>query len=151
MSHVTTLKVQIKNLQALEEACQKIGLKFNRHQKHYKWWGRFVGDYAEAGTNQAEMGHCDHAISVPGNDQAYEIGVTAKGDGYVLQFDFYGQGGAGVEAVAGLKCSKLIDAYTKIVTIKEATKLAETEGYVVSVEEDAKTGETVITLRSYAE
>jgi hypothetical protein len=148
MSHVTTIKMEIKDLDALEQACQKIGLKFNRNQKHYKWYGRFVGDYREAGTNPKDMGLCDHAISVPGNAGAYEIGVAQKGESYELRYDFYG-GGFGLEKLAGNRCSTLIEAYTQTVALNEATKFAAAEGYTVTSEVDAETGETVITMRQY--
>ena len=148
MSHVTTLTIQIKDLEALEQACQKIGLQFKRNQKHYKWYGRFMGDYREAGTDPKEMGHCDHAISVPGNPGAYEIGVAAQGDHYALRYDFW-SGGMGLEKLAGNRCSTLIEAYTQTVALNEATKFAAAEGYTVTSEVDAETGETVITMRQY--
>ena len=148
MSHVTTLKVQIMDLEVLEAACQKIGLVFKRNQKHYKWYGRFVGDYREAGTDPKDMGKCDHAIGIPGNNQAYEIGVSQKDDHYVLRWDFW-QGGYGLAAVAGEGCSRLTEAYTQGVAMKEATKFAEAEGYTLTSEWDAETSETVITMRKY--
>ena len=148
MSHVTTLSVRIMHLDILEEACSKIGLIFKRNQKHYKWYGRFVGDYTEAGTNPKDMGKCDHAISVPGNNQAYEIGVAQKDDHFELRYDFYG-GGFGLEKVAGSRCTNLIEAYTQGVAMKEATKFAEAEGYTLTSEWDAETSETVITMRKY--
>lgn len=148
MSHVTTLKVAILDLDALEEACQKIGLQFRRGQKTYKWYGRFVGDYREQGTDPSQMGKCDHAISVPGNSQAYEIGVTWKNDHYTLGYDFWG-GGFGLEKVAGPRCQNLIDAYTQTVALKEATRFAQAEGYTLTSEWDAETNETVITMRKY--
>jgi len=148
MSHVTTLSVQVKSLVALEEACLKIGLIFKRNQTHYKWYGRFVGDYREAGTDPKEMGRCDHAIGVPGNKDAYEIGVAQKGDHYELRYDFFA-GGYGLEKVAGKKCSALTEAYTQVVALQEATKFAEAEGYTVTSEWDAETSETVITMRKY--
>lgn len=151
MSHVTTVQVVIRDLETLAEVCSKVGLQFKPNQKHYHWFGRFVGDYIEAGTNPAEMGRCDHAISVIGNPYAYEIGVVAKKGSlgmYELRYDFYA-GGMGLEQVAGPRCSNLIEAYTETLAIKEVTKLAESEGYEIITEKDPQTGETVITLRSY--
>lgn len=148
MSHVTTIKMEIRSLDALEAACQKIGLQFKRNQKTYKWYGQFVGDYREAGTDPKEMGKCDHAIGIPGNKTAYEIGVAQKDDHYVLRWDFW-QGGMGLSQVAGDKCSRLTEAYTQVVALQEATKFAEAEGYTVTSEWDAETSETVITMRKY--
>lgn len=148
MSHVTTLKVQIMSLEDLELACSKVGLVFKRNQKKYKWFGQFVGDYREAGTDPKDMGKCDHAIGIPNNTTAYEIGVCQKDDHYVLRWDFWA-GGAGLAAVAGDKCCNLTEAYTQGVAMKEATKFAEAEGYTLTSEWDAETSETVITMRKY--
>ena len=149
MSHVTTISVVITSLEALEQACQKLGLQFNRNQKKYKWYGTFVGDYREAGTDPAQMGKCDHAISVPGNKDAYEIGVALNQDGtYSLRYDFW-QGGYGLEKLAGKKCDNLVNTYTQAVAIQEATKFAAAEGYTLTSEWDAEASETVITLRKY--
>jgi hypothetical protein len=148
MSHVTTIKMEIRDLDALEQACQKIGLQFKRNQTHYKWFGQFVGDYREAGTDPKEMGKCNHAISVPGNKNAYEIGVAEKGDHFELRYDFW-SGGFGLEKLAGKRCANLTEAYTQVVALNEAKKFAEAEGYTVTSEWDAETSETVITMRKY--
>jgi len=148
MSHVTTIKMEIKDLEALEQACLKVGLVFKHNQKNYRWYGRFVGDYREQGTDPKDMGKCDHAIGIPNNNTAYEIGVCQKDGHYVLRWDFWA-GGAGLAAVAGDKCSNLTEAYTQVVAMKEATKFAEAEGYTVTSEWDAETSETVITMRKY--
>lgn len=151
MSHVTTVRVEIKDLAALQSACQRLGLEFKTNQTNYKWYGRSVGDYIEPGTNVAELGKCDHAIGIPNNGTAYEIGVIARKDApgvFELRYDFFA-GGYGLESIVGSRCSKLIEAYTKEIAIKEATKIATAEGYLVSTEEDPLTGETLVILRSY--
>ena len=45
MSHVSTINVEIRDLEALKEACKVLGLEFKEGQKTYKWFGRHVGDY----------------------------------------------------------------------------------------------------------
>ena len=150
MSHVTKLKVQIKDLQALKTACEQLGLVFKENQKTYKWYGRSVGDYAlPQNTKVSDLGHCDHAIAVANNKNAYEIGLVAQEDGtYSLLYDFWNKG-FGLMDVVGNNCSNLVETYTKTVALSEANKFATTEGYTMSNYFDNETGETVIKLTKY--
>jgi hypothetical protein len=114
MSHVVTIDCEIKDLGCLEKAAKNIGLEFVRDQHSYKWWGHSVGDYpVPAGFSEKDLGKCDHALRVPGNKNAYEVGVvksrTAK-SGYTLLYDFFG-GGYGLEAKVGSNASNLIQNY----------------------------------------
>lgn len=114
MSHVATVAIEIKDLAALRAACKRIGLEFMEGQKSYKWWGRSVGDYPlPEGFTAAELGKCEHALRVKGNDNAYEIGVVRRKDGkpgYSLLWDFYA-GGYGLQNVVGENCGLLSQAY----------------------------------------
>lgn len=117
MSHVATVKVEVKDLDALRAACAAAGLEWREGQKTFKWFGTWVNDYDgenaafRSGIAPADYGKCDHAIGVPGNERAYEIGVVARPDGtYALAWDFY-HGGQGLETVAGPGCSRLVQAY----------------------------------------
>jgi hypothetical protein len=129
MSHITVLNIQVKDVEALLQACQTLGLTFNRDKKSYKWYNGTLA--------------CDHTISVA-ND-SYEIGLIDRGTHFDLAGDFMGQ----LRYVAGIKGVKLVQEYSKVVAIKEATRIAENEGYLMDTLEDPDTGETVITLRSY--
>lgn len=149
MSHVTTIKIEIKDLQALREAAEKIGLVFKEGQKTYKWFGRHVGDYPiPAGFTKNDLGKCSHALGVKGKSNAYEIGVVEKDGIYLLMWDFW-SGGYGLEAIAGKNCKNLTQAYTQAVALKEAKKFAQAEGWSVSEDYDDETDETVIRLRRY--
>lgn len=150
MSHVTTIKIEIKDLEALRLACEKIGLVFKEGQKTYKWFGRHVGDYPiPAGFTKNDLGRCDHALAVKGaKSNTYEIGVVAKDGAYVLMWDFWA-GGYGLEAVVGKDCKTLKQAYTQTVALKEAKRFAQAEGWSVSEDYDDETDETVIRLRRY--
>lgn len=110
MSHVVKIDVEIKDLDALEVAAGRLGLCLNRGQDHYRWYGYSVGDYPlPVGVTP---GCCDHAISIPGNSSAYEIGVCAQSDGgFVLAFDFWA-GGRGMCDRVGSRAEKLIEEYT---------------------------------------
>ena len=116
MSHVCDIKTEIKDLEALAEAAKELGLELVRDQRTFKWYGRHVGDYPlPAGFTVADMGKCDHAIRIPGNSGAYEIGVVKRRDGkpgYTLLYDFWA-GGRGMSAkCGGDQLPKLVQEYT---------------------------------------
>ena len=149
MSHVTVIDVQIKDLEALKIACKKCGLEFRENKKTYNWYGRHVGDYPlPEGFTKKDLGKCDHAIGVPGKDNAYEIGVVKQDNNYTMLWDFW-NGGYGLEALAGKDCENVTNAYTTEIALKEASTFAQAQGWSVSHEFDQETSETVIKLRKY--
>lgn len=124
MSHIVKVNVEIKNLQALKKAAEAIGLEFREGQQKYKWYGRSVGDYPlPEGITVDMLGKCDHALSIPGNSGAYEIGVVDQGNGsYGLLWDFW-HGGFGLQALVGDGCSKLTEEYTACAAEAECDQL----------------------------
>lgn len=75
MSHITKIGLQIKDLDALDKACRRLGLELVRGQKTFKGY---------------TQGVCDHAIRVKGAyPSVYEIGLAkqADGKGYELKWD----------------------------------------------------------------
>jgi len=125
MSHVSKVDMEILDLDALKKACADCGLEFREGQKTYKWYGSWVGDYnsrdaaTQNGIDPKDLGKCDHAIGVPGNKQAYEIGVVKNpnGKGYILLWDFW-NGGYGLQAKAGPNCGNLTKGYAVAVAKK---------------------------------
>lgn len=90
MSHIETASVAISDIQALKNACARLGVEF-LDQKTYTWYGVSVGDYpVPEGLSKADLGKCDYAIRVPG--VSYEVGVVAnkKAPGFTLAYDFWG-------------------------------------------------------------
>ena len=123
MSHCTVCdNVPITDLKALAAACAAIGLEFVEGQSEWRWFGKHVGDYAiPKGFTEDDLGKCQHAIRVPGNSKAYEIGVCQRRDGkpgYLLMYDFWA-GGNGLMAVAGKDCTNVVKSYS--------TKVAEAQ------------------------
>lgn len=100
MSHVATISLEIKNLDDLEAACNRLGLELVRGKESYRWFGRSVGDHPlPEGFTVDDLGKCDHAIRIPqsvtGADRAYEIGVVKRRDGkpgWTLLWDFWNGG-----------------------------------------------------------
>lgn len=131
MSHVATVDVEIRDLQALAAACRRIGLELVEGQQTYRWFGRSVGDYPlPEGMTAKDLGKCEHAIRIPLAEQAqmkhgkpYEIGVVRRPDGrgYRLVWDFW-QGGFGIQKRAGKDCTALVQSYAVVVAMREAQR-----------------------------
>ena len=125
MSHVTKVELVVKDLECLKRAAAECGLEFREGQKTHRWYGQWVNDYSGAdaaykqGIKPEDYGKCEHAIGVPNNATAYEVGVVKNpsGEGWVLVADFW-SGGKGLEALAGRNCSKLAQAYGQQVVQK---------------------------------
>lgn len=130
MSHVATVDVHITSLDELGKACKRLGLELVQGQQTYRWFGSSVGDYPlPAGFEVSDLGKCEHAIRIPGDVRAYEIGVVKRRDGkagYCLHWDFWA-GGKGMEAVAGANCGKLKQAYA----VEAAMSKARQQGFNV--------------------
>lgn len=111
MSHIQTIEVEIKDLQALKNACKRLGLEWKQDQKTFKWYG-------------VNPEKCDHAISVPGAN--YEIGVLKNGDrkGYTLQVDYY-------DRKVTEKIGQLGGLFKQAYTLEKAKAEAIKKGYMV--------------------
>lgn len=114
MSHVSACPAMVTDLDDLDAACTECGLQLVRGQETYRWYGTHVGDFPlPEGFTADDLGRCEHAITVPGNGRAYEIGVCRRRDGedgWVLVFDFW-EGGFGMAEHAGNGCERLIGQY----------------------------------------
>lgn len=116
MSHIVSIELQVKDLDALAKAAKSLGLEFVQDQYLYRHYGN----------NQSK---CDHAIVDRNSRQTYEIGVSRHGDqskGYVLNLDFWPSGG--LTAKIGANGDKLKQAYAREVTVKHYQK----QGYRVT-------------------
>lgn len=129
MSHVATIEIEIKDLDAMAEACKACGLVLNRNQKTYKWYGTWMKDYSaedaayQNGIKPEDYGKCEHAISVQGNASAYEIGVVRKANGtFALVWDFFAGGKGLMEkcSIDGKQPGKLVQEYATQVAMKKA-------------------------------
>ena len=93
MSHMKRMKTKSSfELSVIKRLCADEGWKFMENQKTYKWFGRWMGDSPlPEGMTVEEIGHCNHAIQVPGC--SYEIGLVEMGDKVDIRFDFWHSGG----------------------------------------------------------
>ena len=59
-------RVEVKDLDALADACQRLGCVLNRNQATYRWWGSSVGDYPlPAGFTAADWASASTASACP--------------------------------------------------------------------------------------
>ena len=103
MSHLATIELEVKDLDALTKACKQIGINLVKDKKTFKW---FNGD-----------GECDHAITIP--NASYEIGLVSKNGKYELQTDFFDKA---VEAAIGKQGGILKQKYAVERTKAEAKR-----------------------------
>ena len=136
MSHVATIEVDIKDIQALRTACEELGLEFMEGQKSYRCWGtgksldqleRYQRISGKAlmpeGWTLSEMGQCEHAIRLKGDSRYYEIGLAARRDGkagYQLLCDI--SGAHWVKEKLGEKFEKLRQWYAVEVAVRAAKR-----------------------------
>jgi hypothetical protein len=122
MSHVTTVNLEVKDLESLKTAAKMLGLEFVENQKTFRWYGHHVGDYPmPKGFKAEDMGRCEHALRIPGNKQAYEVGVVRRRDGkagYALMWDFWA-GGHGLQNAIGNDGNRLKQSYAEAVASKK--------------------------------
>lgn len=150
MSHIATVDVQIRDLDALDRACQRLGLEFIRDQTTYKWWGntgpranlsvaeltaalrKFDTSFERPDFMSADdwrAGKCLHAIGLPGSDHGFEIGLTRSADGSLrLLGDLSMLGTDFSKKVGGALCGKLVQSYS----VEVAKRAMQLKGFQVS-------------------
>jgi hypothetical protein len=146
---LATISLEVKDLDALDEACKRLGLELVRGQETYKWFGSLgnnklepsekPGHYnvvADCGDGRVyrfefelppgfkieDLGRSCHVIRVPGSN-GYEIGVVRRRDGrpgFILQADYDVNEGGAIGGIVGEGCRKLKQMYATTVAIKQA-------------------------------
>jgi len=139
MSHVAKCELEVKDIDALKRACEKLGLEFCEAQKTWAWYGRWVNDYHAAdaayhhGIKPEQYGKCEHAIRVP--DCEYEISLVRDDRGRLVPiYDFYGPGQR-IRKLLGSGCERLRQQYGAEVTKKTMRR----RGWRVSEQYDPQT------------
>ncbi len=124
MSHLSEISgVQVRDLECLQAAAERLGMELRRDQRSYKWYGRSVGDYPlPEGMTEADLGKCDHALSLTGKPGAYEVGLVKRPDGTVrLLWDWW-DGGKGLMNAIGENGGRLLQEYSAAVAEKQARR-----------------------------
>lgn len=99
MSHITEMKTEVKDLDALEDAARALGGELTRNVSEFRYY--------------SGMEPCEHRISFP--NARYDIGVSERGDhnGYTLKADWFYTGG--LTEYCGQNGEKLSDEYAAAV------------------------------------
>jgi hypothetical protein len=131
MSHTSQIELEVTDLGALEEAAKSLGLEYIKGQKTFR---QFAG----------QNGRCQHAIRVPNNSQAMEIGVSETGrpGRFRLETDFYNRG-YGLQDFVGQDAMRLKQAYTTEYTKRQWKK----KGFKVKTTTDEQGYVTVTATR----
>ena len=112
MSHVTTIKTEIRDLGALKSAVCAMGLEWCQDQHTFT---SFEGDSP-----------CTHAIQVPGVRYGIGLRLNADGRSWGLHWDTYGNNsyddGKKLLARLGKNMGLLVQAYGVHKTIREASR-----------------------------
>ena len=108
MSHFTTVHTEIKDIDALRDACRELGLP--------------VYDQAEARGYATAKLKADHVIQLRG---PYDIAVQREGKSYSLATDWWN---GHVEKEVGPNFGKLVQLYA----VHKATREARKRGYRVT-------------------
>lgn len=134
MSHVTNLKLRVKDLEALETGGRECDLEFRENQRTHRWYGHFVGDTTPPkGMKPEDYGKCLHALVLKNAGPSdYEIGVVKAldgGEGYDLVCDTWRQARL-LEAVGGPNLNKLRREYAAAAALKKANATLQRKGFV---------------------
>ncbi len=132
MSHVVSIKIQLKDLEALKLAAQRLGGKLHENRGDFKWYGQWVDDSpiprhlftdeeyealmklegGYGGPRSTYMREflnrcCQHKISLPGCE--YEVGLMKKGEEFIAVWDWFSSDNLG--RVLGADGGVLAQAY----------------------------------------
>jgi len=144
MSHVVTIKCELRDLAAIEAACKRLGWTFKRDQKTFEWFGEWMNDYAAADAayvamdmKPEEYGKCNHAIGVPG--AKYEIGLIARDGKFIPVFDNWSSGG-----LKKLTAANGLNGFIQAYSVEKSKNELRRKGYS-PVEQTRSDGSIVIT------
>jgi len=122
LSHIAKIELEIRDLQSLKDACKKLGFHFMENQKHYRWYGKWVGNQPlPDGISEDDLGKCNHAIHIPA--AVFEIGIVKKDNSYQLLWDSWI--GGGLQKAIGKDAGVLKQTYA----IESVKRAARKKGY----------------------
>jgi hypothetical protein len=140
MSHLTTVKTEIRDLAALKDACAELGFEFRENQTCYKWFGndeayqgtKWFNEYMATyippdGMALEDLGKCLHAVHLPGHK--YEIGLLRNTDGnaWRLLYDSWSPDRT-LKTSLNKNCNKLVQLYA----VHKTMRLARHKGWLAT-------------------
>lgn len=127
MSHIATIKTEIKDIEAVKLACAELGLEFKENQKTCKFW-------PTAGRPQEHP--CEHAVALPIGSYEMELGLVKTETGYSLVGDnlLHHDDPTVCQTLFGLDKNPLGKNYSKLLqlyAVNKATIESKKRGYLV--------------------
>jgi len=117
VSHIATVEVEFRDMDALAKACVKCGVELRQDQKTFRWYN-------------GKVSPCDSAIVHP-NAKAYEIGVHETETGLRIEFDPFMRGHGMQDAVAFEDNIKGLGKLQQAYAVEVARKQAKRQGFSV--------------------
>ena len=133
MSHVVSIKTELKDLDAARLAAEELGGQLLTEVKQGRWYGRWVNDYGakdaayKLGIRPEDYGKCDAVIRF--KDSAYDVMLAKNPEtgGYRVYWDFFGPGATLSRHMGGQDARKLLQLYG----VHKATLEAKKKGMLV--------------------
>ena len=117
MSHIATVEIEFRDMDALSKACIKCGVELRTEQKQFRWYN-------------GRISQCDAAIVHP-NAKAYEIGVHKTETGMRLEYDPFMRGYGMQDAVAFEDNIQGLGRLQQAYAVEVARKQAKRQGFSV--------------------
>jgi hypothetical protein len=143
MSHITDVKMRVRDLDALAEACDALSGELQRDKRDFCWWSTYLGDSRDYGElDPKTFGRCAHAIKIKGTtphngpNGPWEIGVIPAKDGvgFMLAYDTFGSAGRALTEAFGQNLDRLRREYSAVVAQAKAKKVLGPKGFIAKRE-----------------
>jgi hypothetical protein len=153
MSHITDVKMRIRDLDLAAEVAKPFGFELRRDRKECAFWGEFVGDSSSYGEfNPHDFKNCDATIGrigktpTMGPNGEWEVALkkAPDGDGYIVGYDTYGGGGATISNALGFGLEKFKRAYGEALAKKKLAQRLSLQGFTLDNTKTLADGRQVI-------
>jgi hypothetical protein len=130
MSHFTTVKSKIKDLECLKLALQDLKYEFEE---------------AEAGVQvRGYLGQLEKADLVIKASKTYDVGVRKTAQGYELLADWWG-----IETTRGLTEQEFVNQLTQRYAYHKVIKEVQARGFTISTQEEEENNTIQLTVRKW--
>jgi hypothetical protein len=127
MSHITTVELELNNVESLRKACTDCNVELDVHKKRFDAFRKGMP--------------CDMAIVGP-EQNMYQVGVKRTEKGMQLLCDNFVNGN-GMTNLVGVDCGKLRQRYA----YHQAMNAAQVNGYTVVGEQQMADGSIQLTMQ----
>jgi hypothetical protein len=153
MSHITDVKMRIRDLDLAAEIAPLFGFELRRDRKECAFWGEFVGDSNSYGEfNPHDFKNCDATLGrigktpTMGASGEWEVALkkAPDGDGYIVGYDTYGSSGHVISQALGFGLEKFKHAYGEALAKKKLALRLALQGFTLDAAKPLADGRSVI-------